>query len=397
MQEDSPLPAAARPRASLITWFKSVPTDRKLERLGWGCWLTLLTVVSIMVMVKPGSHSVLWYYDAAASAWWTRGDLYSQQVDSFNYLPAFAVLFTPFHVLGPLAGGLLWRWISFAALTAGYWRLARLLAPTKWRLVLGLILFLAVVGSAGMLRNGQATTIMTALMIHASMDLAQRKWNRAALLLGLAVALKPLAIVLILLSAGLYRPMRARLAIAAAVVLLLPFLTAGPAYVLDQYGAMARQYGIAYGAALGPWSELGMMLVKFGLPLPPDVMTALRLAAALATLGLGHVACKRKEPGWAAFYVLGLAIAYLMLFNPANEENTYGALAGIVAATAALAFAQGRAAWIVVSLAVLCFALGSDGYGNLALHATKLWFKPAVCILFLGFFLPGLWRSDAGG
>ena len=137
-----------------------------------------------------------------------------------------------------------------------------------------------------------------------------------------------------------------------------------------------------------------MMMVKFGLPLPPVIMTALRLAAALATLGLGYVACTRKEPGWAAFYVLGLAITYLMLFNPANEENTYGALAGIVAAMAALAFAQGRAAWVFVSLAVLCFALGSDGYGNLVLNATKLWFKPAICILFLGFFLPGLWRRD---
>lgn len=397
MPKDSPEAAAGRARRSLVDWYKSVPTDIKLQRLGWGCWLTLLTVVSIMVIVKPGGHSVLWYYDAATSAWWSGGDLYSQQVDSFNYLPAFAVLFTPFHLLGPLAGGLLWRWVSFAALTLGYWRLARLLAPARWRLVLGLTLFLAVAGSAGMVRNGQATIIMTALMIHASVDLAERKWNRAALLLGLAVALKPLAIVLILLSAALYSPMRPRLAIAVAAVLLLPFLTAGPSYVLGQYGAMARQYGIAYGAALGPWSEFGMMMVKFGLPLPPVVMTALRLAAALATLALAWLACRRREPDWAAFYVLSLAIAYLMLFNPANEENTFGALAGIIAMAAALAVAQGRAAWIWVSLALLCFALGSDGYGNLVLAATKLWFKPAVCILFLAFFLPELWRREASG
>ena len=367
----------------------------KLIRTGWGCWLTLLAVVSIMVLVKGGDRSVVWYYHAASAAWWAGQDLYSRQVDSFNYLPAFAVLFTPFHLMGPKLAGLVWRWLSFAALTAGFWRLARLIEPDKARLLLAIMLILAIPGSAGMIRNGQATTVMTALMIHAVSDMSEERWNRAGLWLGLAVALKPLAIVLVLLSGALYRPMLWRSIAALAVVLLIPFLTADPAYVVGQYRAVVEQYGIAYGATVGPWSEFGMMMVKFGLAVPPAIMTALRLAAALATLGLAWVARERHGSRLAAFYILALAVCYLMLFNPANEENTFGALAGVVAASAALALVQRRPVWIAACLVALCFALGTDGYGTLVFQATKLWFKPLTCIVFLGFLLPGLWARDA--
>ncbi|HXQ41416.1 MAG TPA: glycosyltransferase family 87 protein [Candidatus Udaeobacter sp.] len=390
MPNDSLQPKTGTLGRAPSKWLFPSSASEALIRTGWGCWLTLLAVVSIMFLVKGGDRSVVWYYHAASAAWWAGQDLYSGQVDSFNYLPAFAVLFTPFHLMGPVLAGLLWRWLSFAALTGGFWRLVRLIAPDKAPLVLGIMLVLAIPGVAGMVRNGQATTIMTALMIHAAADMAEERWSRASLWLGLAVALKPLAIVLILLSGALYRPMLWRLIAAMAVVLLLPFLAASSGYVVAQYRAMAEQYGIAYGAALGPWSEFGMMMMKFGLPLPPAAMTALRLAAALATLGLASVARKRHEDRLGAFYILALSICYLMLFNPANEENTYGALAGIVAASAAAALVRRRPVWIAACLVVLCVALGSDGYGTLVFQATKLWFKPLACIVFLGFLLPQL-------
>jgi len=391
---------SAQPKTGLLgrapsSWLFPSSASEALIRTGWGCWLTFIVVVSIIVVVKGGDRSVVWYYHAASASWWAGQDLYSGQVDSFNYLPAFAVLFTPFHLMGPLLAGLLWRWLSFAALTVGFWRLTRMISPDKAPLVLGIMLVLAIPGAAGMIRNGQATTIMTALMIHTVADMAEERWSRASLWLGLAVALKPLAIVLVLLSGALYRPMLWRLSAAVAVVLLLPFLAAGPGYVLAQYRAMGAQYGIAYGAAVGPWSELGMMMVKFGLPLPPAAMTALRLAAALATLGLAWLARERHNERLAAFYLLALCLCYLMLFNPANEENTYGALAGVVAASAAVALVRHRPAWIAACLVILCFALGSDGYGSLIFQATRLWFKPFVCIVFLGFLLPQLWTREA--
>ncbi|HLY64934.1 MAG TPA: glycosyltransferase family 87 protein [Chloroflexota bacterium] len=390
MPNDSLQPKTGMLGRAPSNWLFPSSTGEALIRTGWGCWLALLAVVSIMVLVKGSDRSVVWYYHAASAAWWAGQDLYSGQVDSFNYLPAFAVLFTPFHLLGPVWAGLVWRWLSFALLTAGFWRLVRLIAPDKAPLVLGIMFVLAIPGAAGMIRNGQATTIMTALMIHAAADMAEERWSRASLWLGLAVALKPLAIVLILLSGALYRPMLWRLIAAMAVVLLLPFLAASPGYVVAQYRAMGEQYGIAYGAALGPWSEFGMMMVKFGLALPPVAMTALRLAAALATLWLASVARKRHDGRLAPFYILALSICYLMLFNPANEENTYGALAGIVAASAAASLVRRRPVWIAACLVVLCFAFGSDGYGTLVFQATKLWFKPLACIVFLSFLLPRL-------
>src|SRR5579863_3301206 len=128
MSKDSLQPKTGLLGRAAPGWLFPSSTSEALIRTGWGCWLTLILVVSIMAVVKGGDRSVVWYYHAASASWWAGQNLYSGQVDSFNYLPAFAVLFTPFHLMGPLLAGLLWRWLSFAALTAGFWRLARMIA-----------------------------------------------------------------------------------------------------------------------------------------------------------------------------------------------------------------------------------------------------------------------------
>ena len=56
-------------------------------------------------------------------------------------------------------------------------------------------------------RNGQATLIMTGFMLLAVVDAAHSRWWRATLWLALSVAIKPLAIVLVLLIAATDRPM----------------------------------------------------------------------------------------------------------------------------------------------------------------------------------------------
>ena len=362
----------------------------RLEQATWGCWLALILAVSVMVALKPMAHSVTFWFHNSVDDWWNRRPIYSQGLQSFYYFPAFTFLFTPFHLLGAPLGDLLWRWLSFGLLTAGLARLAALIAPGEVRRMLALIVFLAIPGVAGMLRNGQATTIMTALMMHGAADIAARRWNRASLWLGLALAFKPLALVFLLLAGAVWRPLSWRLALALLIVLAVPFLDPDPGYVLAQYRDMVGQYDIAYGATVGPWSELGMMLYKLGLPLPAPAMSGLRLLAALGTLALALLAARRHPAGPAAFFVLALSICYLMLFNPANEENTFGALAGITAVWAAFAYLRGKPRPVAFALAALCFGLGADGYGTLVFHATRLWFKPMLCIVFLAFLLPAL-------
>jgi hypothetical protein len=365
-----------------------------VERAAWGCWLALIAVISLLVALNPQAHSVLIFFRAGTQAWWAGQDIYSYGRHSFYYLPVFVLLFSPFHLLGMPLGDLLWRWISFAALTAGFWRLARMVEPNAWRPVLALVLVLALPGVAGMLRNGQATTIMIALMIHGAVDIAEERWTRASLWLGLAVALKPLAIVFVLLSVMLYGPLAWRLPIAMTVVLVAPFAFHDAGYVVHQYRGTVEEYALAYSDTFGPWSNLDMMLYRLGLPLPATVMTALRLAAALATLTLAYVARRLQPPSLASYYILALSVCYLMLFNPGNEENTFGALASILAVSAAAVLVNRKGGWVAWSLVVLCMALGSDGYGTIVFQATRLWFKPMVCIAYFVFLLPRLWARD---
>jgi alpha-1,2-mannosyltransferase len=361
-----------------------------LERLAWVAWIALIAVVTAMVLIAPEQRSVVQVYREATLAWWAGRDIYSHQVDSFNYLPSFALLFSPFALLGPPAGDLAWRWLGFGLLTAGLFRVAILLRPDASRRFLALVLLLAIPGVAGMVRNGQATVIMTALMIHAAVDVAGRRWTRAALWLGLAIAFKPLALVLALLFAALHRPLLWRSALALAVVLLVPFLHPDPGYVVDQYRDTARQFAIGGNPGIGRWADLTMMLYKFGLFVPYGVMTAVRLAAALATLALCRIALGRHAAAPAASYALALSICYLMLFNPATEENTYGALACVLAPFAAESIVAGERRWRSVALVAFCIALASDGYGTAVFRVTELWFKPLICVLFLAVLLPRL-------
>ena len=279
-------------------------------------------------------------------------------------------------------------------LSAALFRLAGLFRPDESRRFLALVLLLATPAVAGMVRNGQATVIMTALMIHATVDVAGQRWNRAALWLGLAIALKPLALVLALLFAALHRPLLWRSALALAVVLLMPFLHPDPAYVVGQYRDTVRQFAIGGNPGIGRWADLTMMLYKFGLFVPYGVMTVVRLVAALATLALCRIACRRHGAAPAAIYALSLSICYLMLFNPAAEQNTYGALACVLAPFAAESIVAGESRWRSAALVALCIALGSDGYGTTIFRATELWFKPLVCLLFLVDLLPRLLAWD---
>src|SRR5690242_9380205 len=311
----------SRPSFANLTW-PDLSRTPWLERTAGGCWLAVIAVVTVMVLIS-NTHTVTPFYHDAALAWWAGRDIYAHQLDSFHYLPAFSVLFTPFALMGRLAGDLVWRWLCFAALTASCWRLARLGQPRDVRRLLTLMLPLAIPGAAAMIRNGQATAMLIAVMIFAVADIAESRWSRATLWLGLGLALKPLVIVLALLCVALHRPLRWRLTIAVAIVLLAPLLHPDPGYALAAYRSAFSQLAISVKPGVGRWADIGMMLHKLGLAVPDGILTAIRAAAALATLALARLTVRRHPPDTAAINLLTLSVCYLMLFNPISEQNTY--------------------------------------------------------------------------
>jgi len=68
-----------------------------------------------------------------------------------------------------------------------------------------------------------------------------------------------------------------------------------------------------------------------GVAVPETVQTILRLVAALGTLALCWQSRRRHDAVRSAAYVFALSVAYLMLFSPRTENNTYAMLGPAIA------------------------------------------------------------------
>ncbi|MFO1059464.1 MAG: glycosyltransferase family 87 protein [Dongiaceae bacterium] len=346
----------------------------------WGLFILAVTLITLR---DPDGRTVLFAYRQAAAAWLHGEPMYRPSIHGFLYLPSFAPLFAPFQLLGSPAGDLLWRWAGFALLTLALARLARLAAGEDWRGVLAATLVLGLPAAGIALQNGQATVPMFALMVLGVVELAGGRCWRAAACLGLAVALKPLALVLVLLVFALHPAARLPLLAAAAGVLLLPFLNPDPAYVMGQYGAALEKLRIAEDPGPGHWATFDMLLWHLGLALPDRVMTGLRIAAAIGTLALAALAGRRLPAPLAAVLLLTLAVCYLLLFNPRTEESGYLMLAYPLALLAARARLVDGRRGLAAALALIGLGLGMQAYSGALFHATQDWLKPALCLLCL--------------
>jgi len=361
------------------------PTRREfLARSGLIVWTIFNLVILVLVWRDPGASSVVGNYRQAALGWWAGRDIFGRGIDGFLYLPSFAVLYTPFAILGEPWGDILWRLVSVGALTYAVWRAIRLYLPARSFEAFGPVLLLILPAGSAALRNGQATTLLLALMLLAAVAVAQGRWRPAAVLLGLALAVKPLAIVLLLLAGALYyRPLAPRLVLCVILVLALPFLHPDPAAPWRLYGLGVDKL-LASGTP-GPraWSDITGFLGSIGLEAPPLALTSVRLAAAAATLGIGYLALRRQDAEIAALDLFALSVCYLMLMNPRTEENTYIMLATVMGLFAVLLVQRGHRparGWL---LAAFCIALGNQAYGDWIFRPTVLWLKPLLCLAFL--------------
>jgi hypothetical protein len=346
-----------------------------------GLWLMFALAITAYV-VLDGRRTVTPTYRIAGAAWFAGGRLYNDAADigGFLYFPQAALLFAPFTALPHSVGEALWRLVGLALLASGLWRLAGLISAERraWLFLLFTLLCLpATVSSA---RNGQMNLHMVGLMLHATADVAIGMWWRAALSLTIGLALKPHTIVMAALVAALHPRTRSWfvgwIVIAAAV----PFLLQRPSYVVEQYVACFHRVVFATMPVTDTWSDLRGLLLRLDIQVSNERLIFLRLAAAVPTLWLAFIA-RRHGPAWSAVYLFALAAAYMMVFIPRTEANSYVILAPAVGAIAALAAAHGRTAafWALIAFAVV---LGCENYGRTIFLMTDLWLKPLLTIPF---------------
>ncbi len=370
--------------------------SRRSLGLAWAIWATLALVVCVMVAravhksIETGQdekNSVTSVYRSAAEGFLASTPIYKAASDDKDskhgwlYPVWSALVYVPFTLPPRVVGEVLWRVVCIGLYAWAIARLSQLVDasyPGSRRLhffTLTLLTFLAAIGSA---RNGQMNLPLGAAMLLGVLEVHERRWWRATAWLALAIVMKPIAIVMILLIGVLHPALWWRLPIAAIIVAGLPFLHPNWTYVREQYAAGLAKVVEAGEPGAGTFADLSNVLLRLGLEVPYRAMTGVRAAMALVTLGVCWLALRRLDRTRGLVTVFALGAAYLMLFNPRTEGNSY------------LIVAPGVAAWCVWTLS-RAYPEGDIRRPANARVAGVAWWLVLTCVL-LGIahlFIPG--------
>ncbi|MBI5687219.1 MAG: DUF2029 domain-containing protein [Verrucomicrobia bacterium] len=355
-------------------------------------WIVPLLVISVMVFASPERRSVVPVYHKAVQDWWAQQSLYQPDF-SYHYLPQFAVLFMPFHLLSSPVGDLLWRFVSVGLLVSGLWRLSRQQFGSEaaraflWSTLLVMPLTL------GAQRNGQANVLFAALTLQAVACLSLRQWWAVAVFMVLSVAVKHLGLVLILLAVVVYSPLRWRVAVGIAVLAVLPFLFGSPAYVFGQYREFFEHIPVCATVIGHRFADLGGIVRTFGGELHGGASTLMRALAGGVVLGVWWFGARRWGDPLRAMWLHGLTTSYLMLFNPMTEANSYVIVAPAFGLWAVWAWGESRTHRVAGAWACLCLAAGIVApllrpvFGN----ELALFLRPAMTIVFIAMLIYFRW------
>lgn len=359
-------------------------TSPRARHLAFALWGLFAIVVSVAVLLRPAARTVTPVYRDAAASFLGRRELYSEG-RRFHYLPAFAAAFVPIAGIPFPWGEVPWRLCGLALLATGAAAVARLAASSSPASpdLFPLTTLLTIPAALSSARSGQTNLPLSGILALAAVAVAESADTKAALWLFAGVLLKPLAVVMALVAAVLRVRLGTRIALALALVVALPFALAPAAYVSSQYASLLQSWSSWSTTTEARFCDLAGLLRTAGIEPPARAMLAVRVVAGLATLALVLRAGRHGRAG-QALLMLGLCAAYLMLFNPMTETNSYVILSPIVGAFAARALLvehRRGEAWLLIAIAV---GLGADSYGNPIHPWTNLWLKAALAAVFYG-------------
>ncbi|GAA2493322.1 glycosyltransferase 87 family protein [Terrabacter carboxydivorans] len=342
------------------------------------------TAAAVVLLVQSLRVRSLWYYGTDIEATWDgarnllrTGDPYVVVPghSPFVYPPSAALLFAPAALVDNrlfVAGGQLLTVVAAVALGAA---LAALVGARWCGPVAACFVIVMTLSSVGTETLGYANLswAVAALAGWTLVAMQHLRWHTAAVLIGLAVAIKPMAatLALVLLVERRYRA----LALAAAIPLLLnlatiPLLRAPAEFVTV---VLPR---VLSGATTGVGSNPSLWGFGVRHELDSPVVWFLRALLFAATAGLVVVAARRRSPAHHAVIGLGSAAA-VMLVVQVNQPS-YGL---VVLPLAAALFAVGDA-WtraVLIAASGLILSCGTPGWvptdatmlGELALLAAS--------------------------
>ena len=370
--------------------------------MAWTAVGLVFAGISVYLILNPSRTGVVPPYRGASIHWWATEGLYEPGTHGFLYVPAFAVLFTPFHqIQPPILGEIIWRLFGFAAFGFGLWKLANLcgLSERQQRTItqgFAMMVFLAVPASLASLNNGQTNLLLSAVLMLAALALRNEKWDLAGFLLASALVLKPISLAPWLLTFAIFKPARRALLLGMLGVLVFGFMNSDLKYACGQNISFIEKLVRCYTPENLRVSDLFGAFQKWGVTTSPRLEKAIRAAASLTALGF--VWWRRDRAGhlggsWAIWVASSLI---LTIFNPRVETNSYVLISPLLAFAAVSYWRQVKGErWKGTILALACIGLMCDGMGKPIYLATDVWLKPLIVLLVspLLFRMPTSWRA----
>lgn len=329
----------------------------------WGIWLVSVTcgLVYAANWIASGKTDVaICEYLEFIGNFWSGKPLYVMNgLHGFHYLPIMLIIGTPLSWVNTPLAAAIFDLLSIAFLAFSVYRLAKAVAPDHPATTAGSILIASTVAATQSIVLVQMQTPMTAAMICAAACGMAGRWRALAWWLVVAVALKPLAMVMALLAVATVPQTRMPIAAGLAVLLLVPFGFQDWNYLAAQYGGYIAQLAEITNAAPGQWyaqTEISTLLRKLGWDLGSGARLAIRLGAAAGVLVLAWRISAMGVARATAFALLILSTCYIGLFNPRQENVSFIVVAPGIAALAMVYLARNLAdirGWIWIALAVL--------------------------------------------
>jgi len=368
---------------------------------GWGILAAVFLGMSLYLILNPTRTGVVPNYRFASTHWWMGQSMYPGGTHGFLYVPQFAVLFSLIDwIQPPVLGEIVWRGLGFGMFAWALWKLGNLLShPPGW---IGIttptftcLVLLAVPASLASLNNGQTNLPLSAVLVLLCLALREERWNLGALLLTIALILKPISVAPWLLVFAIFSRMRIPLLVGLLVMGLVGFVHPSPSHAWGQWMEFWGKLTHSYTPENLRVSDMFGMLEKMGFPNPLAFNSLTRVASAVSALIFIFYKYRR---GGSMNGSWGLWVATTLIwtiFNPRAETNSYVLISPLLAFTAVSYWTElkgGR--WKSAILSIACIGLMCDGMGKPIYLATDVWFKPLIVLLVSPLLLrmPKSWK-----
>jgi len=355
---------------------------------GWGILAAVFAGMSLYLFLNPARTGVVPNYRFASTHWWMGQSMYPGGTHGFLYVPQFAVLFSLIDwIRPPVLGEIVWRGLGFGIFAWALWKLGNLFSHPHSRLGITthtfmFLVLLAVPASLASLNNGQSNLPLSAVLVLLCLALREERWKLGAVLLTIALILKPISVAPWLLVFAVFTRMRIPLLAGLMVMGLVGFAHPSPSYAWGQWVEFWGKLTHSYTPENLRVSDLFGLLEKMRFPNPLPFNSLTRIVAAGSALLF--VGWKYRRGGWIhGSWALWVVTALIWtVFNPRAETNSYVLISPLLAFAAVNYWTGVKGEWWKGTiLSIACIGLMCDGMGKPIYLATDVWFKPLIVLL----------------